>query len=191
VLRVVRLWTNLLWQPAYLAIIAVHVHGAVPDLSSMSQQRRGIYVDGFRLLPKQQWKGSPEAMIERIGTQLNAFATRLLMEVNTLEKLRLIPARRLLADRMLSLIVLLAQRRPDFPAETISAYAESWLAVLELTGQGSLEWIELAGGRVVPVVTRKGCCLDYLATPGRLCSNCPKQDRAERLGRQLAEWQTA
>ena len=48
----VRLWTNLLWQPAYLAVIAVHLHGAVPDLLGLSQQRRGIYVDGFRLMPQ-------------------------------------------------------------------------------------------------------------------------------------------
>ena len=185
----VRLWTNILWQPAYLATIAVHVHGAVPDLADFSQSRRGIYVDGFRLPSRPLWSGSTEAMIARIGTQLREHATALLAEVNTLEKLRLVPARRLLADRMLGLIVLLAHRRPELGREAIEGFADRWMAVLELGGQGSLEWVSLPDGRTVPVVTRKGCCLDYLATPSRLCASCPRQDRAQRLARQLAEWQ--
>ena len=185
----VRLWTNILWQPAYLAAIAVHVHGAVPDLSDFSQSRRGIYVDGYRLRPGAQWRDSPEAMIARIGTQLHSLAGQLLGEVNRLENFRLVPARRLLADRILGLMVLLAQRRPELEPSMIAAWTGAWMAVLELEGQGSLEWIDLPDGRHVPVVSRKGCCLDYRATPGRFCASCPKQDRTERITRQLAEWQ--
>lgn len=180
----VRLWTNLIWQPAYLAVIAAHLHGAMPDLAGLSQQRRGIYVDGFRLVPGLQTAGPAEALIAIGGTQLKAMAATLLGEVNEVVKLRPLPARRLLADRMLSLMVWLGQRQRDLPPETIVAYAESWLEVLDLTGQGRLEPVESEGRRLL-IVRRKGCCLDYLIDPSRYCASCPKQDEAVRVSRQV------
>ncbi len=181
----VRLWTNLIWQPAYLAVIAAHIHGAMPDLSGLSQQRRGIYVDGYRLLPGAQVSGSVEALIDNGGSQIKAMTARLLDEVNAVVKLKPLPARRLLADRMLSLMVWLGQRRRDLPPEAIAAHAEHWLAVLGLTGQGTLEPVEATGHRLL-VVKRKGCCLDYLIDPDRYCATCPKQDNDLRVARQTA-----
>lgn len=183
--RAVRLWTNLLWQPAYLAVIATHLHGAIPDLGGLSQQRRGIYIDGYRLMPGVQTSGTVEAMIEQAGAQLRHAANAMFAEVNEQEKLRLLPARRLFADRLLGLMVWLAQRRRDLPPATIRAYCEQWLAALELTGQGELETI-LTPGRELLIVKRKGCCLDYLIDPDRLCATCPKQDNDLRIARQTA-----
>jgi siderophore ferric iron reductase len=182
----VRLWTNLLWQPAYLAVISAHIHGAMPDLSGLSQQRRGIYVDGYRLLPGAQVAGSVEVLIDNAGSQLKAMAAVMLEEVNALAKLKPLPARRLLADRMLSLMVWLSQRRRDLPPEQIEAYSAQWLHVLGLTGQGELETVGGAAGQRLLIVKRKGCCLDYRIDPDRLCATCPKQDNAVRLARQTA-----
>ena len=182
----VRLWTNLLWQPAYLAVIAAHFHGAMPDLNGLSQQRRGIYIDGYRLLPQPQTGGPVEALIDNAGNQLKAMAATMLDEVNALVKLRPLPARRLFADRMLSLMVWLSQRRRDLPPEQVEAYSTQWLAALGLTGQGDLEPIIAPGGRRLLIVKRKGCCLDYLIDPDRLCATCPKQDDAVRVARQTA-----
>jgi siderophore ferric iron reductase len=182
----VRLWTNLLWQPAYLAVIAAHMHGAMPDLFGISQQRRGIYVDGYRLKPGAQAPGSTEALIELGGGQLKAMAGVMLEEVNGFAKLRPLPARRLLADRMLSLMVWLSQRRHDLPVDTIEAWSEQWLEAAGLSGQGRLEPIDTANGRRLLIVRRKGCCLDYLIDPDRYCASCPKQDEAVRVARQTA-----
>lgn len=182
----VRLWTNLLWQPAYLAVIATHIHGAVPDLNGMSQQRRGIYVDGYRLLPGSQTSGSVEEMIEGAGAQLKSMSAAMLDEVNALVKLKPLPAKRLFADRMLSLMVWLSQKRRDLPAAMIRGYSESWLAMLGLTGQGDLESVSAPDGRELLIVRRKGCCLDYLIDPDRFCATCPKQDNAVRVARQTA-----
>ncbi|MBU1333419.1 MAG: siderophore ferric iron reductase [Alphaproteobacteria bacterium] len=182
----VRLWTNLLWQPAYLAVIAAHLHGAMPDLFGISQQRRGIYVDGYRLKPGAQAPGSTEALIELGGGQLKAMAGVMLEEVNGFAKLRPLPARRLLADRMLSLMVWLSQRRHDLPVDTIEAWSEQWLEAAGLSGQGRLEPIDTANGRRLLIVRRKGCCLDYLIDPDRYCASCPKQDEAVRVARQTA-----
>lgn len=182
----VRLWTNLLWQPAYLAVIAAHIHGAMPDLAGLSQMRRGIYVDGYRLLPGAQANGPVEALIEQGGNQLKAMAATMLDEVNAVVKLKPLPARRLLADRMLSLMVWLGQRRRDLPPEAIQAYSEHWLAVLGLTGQGDLEPVTGPAGQRLLIVRRKGCCLDYRIDPGRYCATCPKQDNDVRVARQVA-----
>ena len=182
----VRLWTNLLWQPAYLAVISAHIHGAVPDLSGLTQQRRGIYVDGYRLPPGSQTGGSAEEMIDGAGVELKAMAAAMLSEVNALVKLKPLPAKRLFADRMLTLMVWLSQKRRDLPAATIRAYSDRWLAVLDVTGQGDLESVFAPDGREVLIVRRKGCCLDYLIDPDRFCATCPKQDNDVRVARQVA-----
>ncbi len=181
----VRLWTNLIWQPAYLSVIAVHLHGEVPDFKGVTQARSGIYIDRYRLVPGPMWTGSTQAMIDRAGNQLRAMTDALLQEVNAVEKLRPLLARRLLAERMLGLMLWLGQRRRELTMEQIEAYAEQWLAVLNLEGQGALEHVD-AGGRRLLIVKRKGCCLDYRIDPDRLCANCPKQDDAARVARQVA-----
>ena len=181
----VRLWTNLIWQPAYLAVIAAHIHGAVPDLNGLSQQRRGIYIDGYRLRPGAQQSGPVENLIDTAAGQLKAMAATMLDEVNAELRLKPLPARRLFADRMLSLMVWLGQRRRELPPEVIEAHTAQWLEALDLTGQGDLERVE-AHGHVLLLVRRKGCCLDYRIDPDRLCATCPKQDNALRLARQTA-----
>lgn len=182
----VRLWTNLIWQPAYLAVIATHIHGAVPDLGGLSQQRRGIHVNGYRLLPGEQREGDVAARIATASSQLNTMTAQLFNEVNALVKLRPLPAKRLLADRMLSLMVWLSQRQRDLPVAMIRDYCDQWLAALALSGQGTLETIVAPDGRELLIVKRKGCCLDYLIDPDRLCASCPKQDNDLRVARQSA-----
>ena len=182
----VRLWTNLLWQPAYLAVIGVHLHGAVLELAGLSQQRRGIYVDGFRLVPGAQHAGTTEAMIDDAARQLNHMASTMLDEVNRVARLKPLPARRLFADRMLTLMVWLAHKRRDLPLATIRSYCDRWLAALGLSGQGDLESVFAPDGREALIVKRKGCCLDYRIDPAKLCATCPKQDDAVRIARQTA-----
>jgi siderophore ferric iron reductase len=182
----VRLWTNLLWQPAYLAVIAAHLHGAMPDLGGLSQGRRGIYVDGYRLVPGPQATGSVEFLIEEGGRQLRAMAATMLDEVNVHARLRPLPARRLLADRMLGLMVWLGHRRRDLPIETIEACCAQWLEVLGLSGQGDLQRVSAPDSRTLLIVRRKGCCLDYLIDEDRLCSTCPRQPDSVRIARQTA-----
>jgi siderophore ferric iron reductase len=181
----VRLWTNLIWQPAYLAVIAVHLHGAVPDLLGLSQARRGIFIDGYRLRPAPFQTGETKAMIHQAAAQLGPMFETLLAEINTLERLRPLPAGRLLADRMLSLMVWLGSRRRELDARALLNLSELWLGALDLTGQGQLEILSGSDGRSHAVVRRKGCCLDYLIDPDRLCASCPRQPEAVRQARQL------
>lgn len=183
----VRLWTNLTWQPAYLAVIAVHCHGALPALAGMSQQIKGIDISGFRLPPGPQQSGDLESLIARAGAGLQALADGMLAEVNAVTKLKRLPALRLLADRMLGLMLRLRNYVPDMTIKEQRRLCGLWLSAMGLTGQGDLETLELADGRQVLIVARKGCCLDYLAFPDAYCSSCPKQDDDLRLARQRAE----
>ena len=180
----VRVWTNLLWQPAYVAFHGVHMVGALPDLSGMSQQFAGWDVDGFRLPVAPVLRASTELMIASAGRQLRRHADGVLEEINRFTKLKPVPAKRLLVDRMLGLLVRLAQQRPDLPVDKVKDHCASWLAAMELTGHGDLQTIRLRDGREAVISARKGCCLDYMIEPGSYCANCPKQDGAIRRQRQ-------
>lgn len=191
----VRLWTNLLWQPCYLAVIAVHVHGALPELGGLAQSVRGVDVSGYRLAPGPQQAGSPEALIAIAGRQLNAMSEAILTEINAVTRLKRRPARRLLADRMLDLMVRLDRFSPGTGLAQQQRFCALWLEAMGLAGEGELETLSLADGTAVPIIARKGCCLDYLAFPGSYCASCPRQADEVRRARQaaaaLAERETA
>ncbi|MET0436986.1 MAG: hypothetical protein ABW043_05785 [Devosia sp.] len=183
----VRLLTNLFWQPAYVAVIGTHVHGALPQLLSVSQQVKGIDVSGFRLPPGPQYKADLDSLVLRAGTDLRAFADGLLAEINAITKLKRVPALRLVTDRMLGLMLRLRDYVPGMTVEEQRRLCGLWLSAMDLVGQGDLETLDLSDGRQVLITARKGCCLDYLAFPDAYCSSCPKQDDDVRLGRQRAE----
>jgi len=182
----VRLWTNLMWQPAYLAFIAVHLHGALPAVTRLSQARQNLDINGFRLPPAPQARGSTEELIDLAGRDLRAMGDAVLAEINAVTKLKRVPALRLLTDRMLGLVVRLKHFRPETTLAEQYRYCELWLAAMGLTGHGGLETIDLDDGRQVAIIARKGCCLDYLAFPDSYCDSCPKLAPKERRARQRA-----
>lgn len=183
----VRLLTNLFWQPAYIAVIGAHVHGALPPLSSVSQQIKGIDVSGFRLPSGSQHRADLDDLIARAGADLRAFADGLLAEINAVTKLKRVAALRLVTDRMLGLMLRLRDYVPGTTLDEQRRLCALWLSAMDLVGQGDLETLDLADGRQVLISARKGCCLDYLAFPDVYCSTCPKQDDALRLARQRDE----
>lgn len=183
----VRLWTNLMWQPAYLMAIAVHLHGAIPDLSGMSQALKGVDVTGYRLPPGPQTQGDTEQLIALGGARLRAYADAVLAEINAVTKLKRVPALRLLADRMLGIMMRLGHYVPGLTIADSRRYCALWLEAMGLTGQGDLETLTLHDGQEVLIIARKGCCLDYLAFPGTYCASCPKQEDSVRLARQRAD----
>ena len=190
-LWVVRVWTNRIWQPAFLSVIALHTAAALPDLSQMAQRRQGIHIGGYRLTGEispvtDEWRA-----IDTMGRQLRALADTMYAETNTLARLKRIPALRLLTDRMLGLMTSLQRWRPDLTPDDIRARCAHWLAAMKLTGHGDLESIHLDNGHEVLVIARKGCCLDYLIEPGVYCATCPKQPDDVRMARQRADAERA
>lgn len=182
----VRLWTNLMWQPAYLAVIAAHLFGALPAIPRLSQARQNLDVDGYRLGPGPMVEGDLETLIARAGKDLRTMADAVLAEINTVTKLKRVPALRLLTDRMLGLMVRLKHFQPGLSVADQHRMCALWLDAMGLTGHGALETLELHDGRQVAIIARKGCCLDYLAFPDTYCASCPKQDDTTRRDRQRA-----
>lgn len=180
----VRLWTNIMWQPAYLAVLAVHVHGALPDLSLLSQSRQNLDINGYRLEAAPMRTGTVDDLIALAGKELRAMGDAVLAEINTLTRLKRVPALRLLTDRMLGLMARLRHYVPELSLDEQQRLCDQWLAAMGLTGHGDLERLELHNGQAVLITARKGCCLDYLAFPGVYCSSCPKQDDDLRRARQ-------
>jgi siderophore ferric iron reductase len=180
----VRLWTNVLWQPAYISVLGAHVVGSVPDLRHFSQARQNNDINGYRLVAAPQFSGNLEEMIAHGGAQLRSFADEVFAEINALTKLKRVPALRLLADRMLSLMIRLGDYQPDTSIADQHRFCALWLDAMGLAGQGELQTLDLADGRQVVITARKGCCLDYLAFPDAYCASCPKQGDAVRLQRQ-------
>lgn len=181
-----RMWTSLVWQPAYVAVIAVHVLGVLPDLSKISQATaRGRDISGFRLPAGPQQTGDVETLIARAGADLRATCDGILADINAVGRLKPLPARRLLADRMLGLMVRLQEFVPGIAIEEQLRFCGLWLDAMGLAGEGSLDRITLEDARELLIMRRKGCCLDYLAMPGIYCISCPRQDDALRLSRQI------
>lgn len=185
--RAVRLWTNFLWQPAYIAVIASHIHGSLPNLAKLTQRVDGIYASGYRLTAGPQTAGTPQELIALSGTMLRPFASHLLEEINTVTRLKPLPARHLLAHRIVSLIERLAHWQPQLTQAQLQGFSQSWLDALDVTGQARLERIEADDGRSVLITTRKGCCLDFRVPPLAYCASCPKQGEAARIARQTRD----
>lgn len=180
----VRLWTNLMWQPAYLSVIAVHLHGALPAVTTLAQARQNLDVNGYRLAPGPQREGSTEDLIDWAGRDLRAMGDSVLAEINAVTRLKRVPALRLLADRILGLMVRLKHFRPEISLAEQYRYCDLWLSAMGLEGQGGLETLDLPDGQQVAIMARKGCCLDYLAFPERYCASCPRLSDDERRNRE-------
>lgn len=185
--RAVRLWTNFLWQPAYIAVIASHIHGSLPNLAKLTQRVDGIYASGYRLSASVQTSGSPEELIALSGAALRPFASHLLEEINSVTRLKPLPARRLLAHRIVSLLERLAHWQPQLSQAELQAFSAQWLEALGLEGQARLDQIAVPEGRSVLITTRKGCCLDYRVPPLAYCASCPKQGEEARIARQTRD----
>lgn len=180
-----RIWTNLLWQPAYVAVLAVHIHGALPQFSRLAQSVKNIDISGFRLAPGPQMEGDTETLIREAGAQLRAMADVAFEELKQFTRIKRLPALRLLADRIIDLIRRLSHFAPETTVAQQQRYCALWLAAMGLTGQGSLEEVQLDDGSAALILARKGCCLDYLAFPDAYCRSCPKQDDAVWRARQI------
>lgn len=181
-----RLWTGLIWQPCYLSVIGVHLHGGLPEIAQLSQAMRNIYVDGYRLTPGPQYRAEPEQMIAKAGAELRAFADAILAEIHTVTKLKRVPALRMLGDHMLGMMKRLRHYQPGISVQDQQRFCALWLDAMGLKDAGTLAVIDLPDGRPFAIMECKGCCLDYLAMPGTYCDCCPRQDDAVRLARQRA-----
>ncbi|MEQ6289216.1 siderophore ferric iron reductase [Vogesella sp. GCM10023246] len=176
-----RSWTLLVWQPVYLAVLAVQLAGCLPRLSGMAQRQHGGFVAGFALPDAGLQRGSEAALIASAGAQLQALSQPLLALVNQQVKLHPKMAGRLLADCLLA--ALLHAQRCDARLDNarLLALAPQWLAALAQPDASALMTVALDDGRHKLALERKVCCQHFRRCDGELCSSCPKLKPAARL----------
>lgn len=178
-----RAWAMLSWQPALLTVLPVERAGLLPGLEGLAQEVAGPAVWGFWLPDRTASEGTPSGLVEAAGRQLREVSETLLHDLSCVIAVKPELARRLLADRVLGL--LLRVRHNAAPSQ---ADAEAWLAGAGLQGKSALMRVPLADGESRPALDRRACCLEYLTADARLCESCPRQPLDVRSARLRAAW---
>lgn len=192
------LWNHLNWQPVVIALISVHRFALLPDISSLAQKVGSSGVAGVRLASADVQRSKPEQLIGIAGAQLRSYYEAILAEQKGLQRhsgqtefasVKPLTARRLLADRLLSLLVRLAPVLNVPDNEMLRAAASSWMAATGLESMSALLPIDLSNGREKLVLDRKACCMTFLRSGHEVCPSCPtQQSRQDRLRRLVAYW---
>ncbi|WP_118133064.1 siderophore ferric iron reductase [Oceanicella sp. SM1341] len=188
-----RAWGMLEWQPASIAVCAVHGLGALPALDSISLRPQGSVVYGFRLGSAALSRACEDTLVTLAGGALRAQTDALLADLRRLAPVKPANARRLLADQILFALQQVSGFAPGLQDPgRLAALSEAWLAAAGLTGESRFLPVTLSDGRVRLVVDRRSCCLAYRTACGAVCESCPtRQDDATRFARMKESWEQA
>jgi siderophore ferric iron reductase len=175
-------WGLLIWQPAYLSVIAVHRCGACPRLAAMSQSPRAGQIEGYTMAEHAMVEGDEASCLHLAAAQLANGCDELLAAWRELAPLHPKAARRTLADCLLA--ALLAVRRHEgaaMAAAATQARSAQWLSALGLQGESGYFRYRTAGGDESLALDRKLCCLHFRRRDGERCSTCPGRSLRERI----------
>lgn len=179
-------WGLLVWQPAYLVVLAAHLSDAQIDLDQLSLQRRDGDVDGYALAEHAPLRGDKAARLRTGAQQLAAGVARLLPAWQAHAPLHSKAARRTVAECVLAALLAARTQRPWSQAHT-RALGEQWLAALDLRGESGYIDYRKATGDAALALDRKVCCLHFRRRDGERCNTCPKRAPRERVLRLQAE----
>ncbi len=177
-----RVWTLLVWQPVYLALLGVHLGRCVPHLDGMAQQQRDGFVMGFSLPEHSPFTGDEEQRLDFAAQQLGARLEAQWQALTPLQPIHRKMAMRLAADYLLDGL-LLVQRRLGLDNARVQQLRERWLKALQMPGASGLIEVQLDDGRTPLALERKVCCQHFRRADGSLCSTCPKLSADERMAR--------
>jgi siderophore ferric iron reductase len=176
-----RSWSLLIWQPAYLSVLSVHLGQSLPQLDRLEQDLKPCYVAGFSLPVHQVETGSQSALIARAGQQLQAIQQSSLAQLRQQRPFSAKLAACLLADCLLSVLMMLPSIDARWSIEQVRALANEWLNACGLSKNGGLHTIDLSPKKPQLALDRKGCCQHFRRSDGELCSSCPKHPLPQRL----------
>ncbi|WP_174874168.1 siderophore ferric iron reductase [Vogesella oryzae] len=176
-----RVWTLLVWQPVYLAVLAVQLAGCLPPLGGMAQRQRGGFVAGFSLAQGDLQHGDEATLIAAAGQVLQAACQPYLAMINQQLKLHPKMAGRLQADCLLAALLFVQRCDARYDNARLQALAPQWLAALAQPEASGLMTVTLDDGRHKLALERKVCCQHFRRCDGELCSSCPKLKPAARL----------
>lgn len=176
-----RAYSLLVWQPAYAAVLSVHLAGALPQLQGIGQTCRDGFVWGLSLPAAMPYSASLDAMIPEAGRMLaqtaHVLAGSLAHDISIHPKF----AARLLADCIMSALLIVQRQRPQLHNEAIRECSQEWLEAANLPGCSGVMPVQLDDGRERLALDRRVCCQHFRRHDGGLCSSCPKLKPEERL----------
>lgn len=174
-------WGLLVWQPAYLAVIAAHVADAQPDLDRLSLVVHDDgEIGGYALAPHALQPDDEAGRMQAGAEQLAAGFARLLPAWQAGAPLPPKLALRTCADCVLAALLAVQRRLAWSPARTRVA-GEAWLEALGLRGQSGFFAYRTSAGDEALALARKVCCLHFRRRDGERCSTCPKRPMDQRI----------
>lgn len=179
----IKSWGMLYWQPLYLAVISVHELTMSFSLQPMQQHYQQGVIAGLQLPTiKAQHHHSQQQAITNMAAHLKCYVVKLLTDLNLVARLNERLAMFLLADTLLAILLIHAQRKPQFNIQEMAAH---WLQALEISEAG--EFIRLSTCSDSLALARKTCCLHYQIGNVAKCANCPKQPQQLKVQRMQQE----
>lgn len=174
-------WNQLIWQPIYLSLIAVHLGHRAPVLPGMGQSLRDDLVSGYCLPAHRPLAGTPEQLIDFCAGQLKRLLAQQLDELGGLFNFSSKLAYLLVQDCLRGALLFVEQ--PLQPGhQRLRALERLWLNGLALdTGSGLLLQAQ-GNGEQVMAVQRRTCCQYFRRADGELCGNCPRLRPQQRAG---------
>ncbi|WP_051304856.1 siderophore ferric iron reductase [Chitinilyticum litopenaei] len=185
-----RSWSMLIWQPAYLSVLAVHCGQAALPLAGLQQDVHGGGTAGFALPASQPASGETARLIAAAAAALLAYQDEQLPLLQSAQPYSAYQASCLTVDCVLSALQL-ASSTLGWDSRTELAWMEVWLAALRLPRHGRLMAVELPDGQCRTALDRKGCCQHFRIPGAEACSSCPRWPAAERLQRIRQELQAS
>jgi siderophore ferric iron reductase len=179
-------WGLLVWQPAYLVVLAAHLSDVQVDLDRLSLQLREGDVSGYAVAEHAPLRGDEAVRLRTGAQQLAAGVVRLLSAWQGHAPLQDKAARRTVADCVLAALLAARKQRQWSSAHT-RVLGEQWLAALDLRGEsGYIDYRGVTGDEAL-ALDRKVCCLHFRRRDGERCTTCPKRAPRERVLRLQAE----
>lgn len=184
-----RSWTLLTWQPVCLTLGAAMVAGQRFPIQQLCQRTTACMVAGYSLQAEQFESVQPAGLIESAASALRQYTNGIYTQLSSQTPLSETLALRLLADRVLS-VLLLMRKLLELESSQIERLGQHWLKAMDLEGYSALMTITMTDGSERLALNRKGCCQDYRRSDGQLCNTCPRQKIQLRMQRLQSEAET-
>lgn len=167
-----RSWSMLVWQPCVLAVLAVHDLDRALAIDRMQQRVDGTLVAGYRFCDPAL--GTANDPLTLTAQALSSLTDTLFWRLSGIIKIKRVYAERLLADRLLGVLLSRSSVANGRDAVTLLASKARWLSAMGLEGASDIALKISEDGEPRPQLVRKACCLHYRTEPGALCASCPK-----------------
>ncbi|VVT03176.1 conserved hypothetical protein [Rhizobium sp. EC-SD404] len=175
-----RSWSMLVWQPCILAVLAVHDLKCGLSVDRMQQRIDGTLVAGYRFCDNALSESAPDDALSTTAQSLTDLTDTLFWRLSGIIKIKRVYAERLLADRLLGVLLAHPAFAGDDRGLSLLAAKQRWLAAMHLDGASDIALATDIDGRCSPQLVRKACCLHYRTEPGQLCASCPKLTEKRR-----------